>query len=208
MRDNTFSKKVFIKTVSDNLKNKYRKTIDDATQQELYQAVSEAVKDVIMDEWISTQRVMDKDDPKVVYYMSMEFLMGRALGNNLINLSAYKEVKEALNEIGVDINAIEDQEPDPALGNGGLGRLAACFMDSLATLGYPAYGCGIRYRYGMFKQLTTGSRTDIHSSFVVRSTAMRSSLEDMCRRAQMKTESFISSRRTISRCLQCLMICL
>ena len=113
MRDNTFSKKVFIKTVSDNLKNKYRKTIDDATQQELYQAV-------IMDEWIATQRVMDKDDPKVVYYMSMEFLMGRALGNNLINLSAYKEVKEALNEIGVDINAIEDQEPDPALGNGGL----------------------------------------------------------------------------------------
>lgn len=218
MRDNTFSKKVFIKTVSDNLKNKYRKTIDDATQQELYQAVSEAVKDVIMDEWIATQRVMDKDDPKVVYYMSMEFLMGRALGNNLINLSAYKEVKEALNEIGVDINAIEDQEPDPALGNGGLGRLAACFMDSLATLGYPAYGCGIRYRYGMFKDrfqtasrlrcLTTGSRTDIHSSFVVRSTAMRSSLEDMCRRAQMKTESFISSRRTISRCLQCLMICL
>ena len=152
MRDNTFSKKVFIKTVSDNLKNKYRKTIDDATQQELYQAVSEAVKDVIMDEWIATQRVMDKDDPKVVYYMSMEFLMGRALGNNLINLSAYKEVKEALNEIGVDINAIEDQEPDPALGNGGVGRLAACFMDSLATLGYPAYGCGIRYRYGMFKQ--------------------------------------------------------
>ena len=152
MRDNTFSKKVFIKTVSDNLKNKYRKTINDATQQELYQAVSEAVKDVIMDEWIATQRVMDKDDPKVVYYMSMEFLMGRALGNNLINLSAYKEVKEALTEIGVDINAIEDQEPDPALGNGGLGRLAACFMDSLATLGYPAYGCGIRYRYGMFKQ--------------------------------------------------------
>ena len=116
MRDNTFSKKVFIKTVSDNLKNKYRKTINDATQQELYQAVSEAVKDVIMDEWIATQRVMDKDDPKVVYYMSMEFLMGRALGNNLINLSAYKEVKEALTEIGVDINAIEDQEPDPALG--------------------------------------------------------------------------------------------
>ena len=152
MRDNTFSKKVFIKTVSDNLKNKYRKTIDDATQQELYQAVSEAVKDVIMDEWIATQRVMDKDDPKVVYYMSMEFLMGRALGNNLINLSAYKEVKEALNEIGVDINAIEDQEPDPALGNGGLGRLAACFLDSLATLNYAAYGCGIRYHYGMFKQ--------------------------------------------------------
>ena len=153
MRDNTFSKKVFIKTVSDNLKNKYRKTIDDATQQELYQAVSEAVKDVIMDEWIATQRVMDKDDPKVVYYMSMEFLMGRALGNNLINLSAYKEVKEALNEIGVDINAIEDQEPDPALGNGGLGRLAACFLDSIATLGLPGEGIGLNYHLGLFKQL-------------------------------------------------------
>ena len=88
----------------------------------------------------------------MVYYMSMEFLMGRALGNNLINMTAYKEVKEALDELGIDLNAIEDQEPDPALGNGGLGRLAACFLDSLATLGYAAYGCGIRYRYGMFKQ--------------------------------------------------------
>ena len=78
--------------------------------------------------------------------------MGRALGNNLINLTAYQEVKEALDELGFDLNTIEDQEPDPALGNGGLGRLAACFMESLATLGYPAYGCGIRYRYGMFKQ--------------------------------------------------------
>ncbi len=143
--------------------------------------------------------------------------MGRALGNNLINLSAYKEVKEALNEIGVDINAIEDQEPDPALGNGGLGRLAACFMDSLATLGYPAYGCGIRYRYGMFKQqISDGFQIEVRQLAQGRisirasssSTAMRSSLEDMCRRAQMKTESFISSRRTISRCLQCLMICL
>lgn len=218
MRDNTFSKKVFIKTVSDNLKNKYRKTINDATQQELYQAVSEAVKDVIMDEWIATQRVMDKDDPKVVYYMSMEFLMGRALGNNLINLSAYKEVKEALTEIGVDINAIEDQEPDPALGNGGLEDWqraswihlphsdilhTAVESDTDMVCSSSRFQTASRLRC-----LTTGSRTDIHSSFVVRSTAMRSSLEDMCRRAQMKTESFISSRRTISRCLQCLMICL
>ena len=84
--------------------------------------------------------------------MSMEFLMGRALGNNLINLTVYNEVKEALEEMGINLNAIEDQEPDPALGNGGLGRLAACFMESLATLGYPAYGCGIRYHYGMFRQ--------------------------------------------------------
>ena len=152
MRDKVFNKKKFIESVTDHVKSMYRKTLKDASQQELYQAVSETVKDVIMDEWMATQEVMDKKDPKVVYYMSMEFLMGRALGNNLINLSAYKEVAQALREIGVDINAIEDQEPDPALGNGGLGRLAACFMDSLATLGYPAYGCGIRYRYGMFKQ--------------------------------------------------------
>ncbi|MCI5857602.1 MAG: glycogen/starch/alpha-glucan phosphorylase [Agathobacter sp.] len=152
MRDKVFSKKAFIKTVTENVRTMYRKTLEEATQQELFQAVSYAVKDVIMDEWMATQQAFDKQDPKTVYYMSMEFLMGRALGNNLINLCAYKEVKEALAEIGLDLSVIEDQEPDPALGNGGLGRLAACFMDSLASLGYAAYGCGIRYRYGMFKQ--------------------------------------------------------
>ena len=134
------------------MKNLYRKTIKEATQQEIFQAVSFTVKDVIIDEWLATQRSFDKQDPKMVYYMSMEFLMGRALGNNLINLKAYKQVKEALEEMGLNLDVIEDQEPDPALGNGGLGRLAACFMESLATLGYAAYGCGIRYRYGMFKQ--------------------------------------------------------
>ncbi len=152
MREKTFNKKTFVKDVTDNLKTIYRKTLQEASQQEIYQAVSFAVKDVIMDEWLATQQAFDKQDPKVVYYMSMEFLMGRTLGNALLNLSAYDEVAEALKELGLDINAIEDQEPDPALGNGGLGRLAACFMDSLATLGYAAYGCGIRYRYGMFKQ--------------------------------------------------------
>ena len=152
MRDNTFSKKEFISKVTSEVKSSYRKTLEEASQQELFQAVSNVVKDVIMDQWLATQQVIDKDDPKIVYYMSMEFLMGRALGNNLINLCAYDEVKEALEEIGLDLNVIEDQEPDPALGNGGLGRLAACFMESLATLGYAAYGCGIRYRYGMFKQ--------------------------------------------------------
>lgn len=152
MRDKVFSKKAFIKNVTDSVKSMYRKTLETATKQELYQAVAYTVKDVIMDQWLATRRVIDKEEPKTVYYMSMEFLMGRALGNNLINLCAYDEVKEALEEIGLDINELEDQEPDPALGNGGLGRLAACFMESLATLGYPAYGCGIRYRYGMFKQ--------------------------------------------------------
>lgn len=152
MNNETFDKAQFIKDVQDNVKNLYRKTIKEATQQEIFQAVSFTVKDVIIDEWLATQRSFDKQDPKMVYYMSMEFLMGRALGNNLINLKAYKQVKEALEEMGLNLDVIEDQEPDPALGNGGLGRLSACFMESLATLGYAAYGCGIRYRYGMFKQ--------------------------------------------------------
>lgn len=147
-----FDKQTFKREVTENVKTLFRKTIEEATPQQLYQAVSYAVKEAIIDDWIATQEAYDKEDPKVVYYMSMEFLMGRALGNNLINMTAYKEVKEALDELGIDLNLIEDQEPDPALGNGGLGRLAACFLDSLATLGYAAYGCGIRYRYGMFKQ--------------------------------------------------------
>ena len=147
-----FDKQTFKREVTENVKTLFRKTIEEATPQQLYQAVSYAVKEAIIDDWIATQETYEKEDPKVVYYMSMEFLMGRALGNNLINMTAYKEVKEALDELGIDLNLIEDQEPDPALGNGGLGRLAACFLDSLATLGYAAYGCGIRYRYGMFKQ--------------------------------------------------------
>ena len=152
MKENVFNKEAFIEDVKENVKNLYRKTLDEAPQQEIFQAVSYTVKDVIIDDWLATQKAFDKQDPKMVYYMSMEFLMGRALGNNMINLKMYKEVKEALEEIGLNLDEIEDQEPDPALGNGGLGRLAACFMESLATLGYAAYGCGIRYRYGMFKQ--------------------------------------------------------
>ncbi|NBI86659.1 glycogen/starch/alpha-glucan phosphorylase [Lachnospiraceae bacterium] len=147
-----FDKEAFKKEVKDNVRSLYRKSLEEATDQELFQAVSYAVKEVVIDQWMETQNSMKKQDPKVVYYMSMEFLMGRALGNNLINLTAYKQVEAALKEMGLDINVIEDQERDPALGNGGLGRLAACFMESLATLGYSAYGCGIRYRYGMFKQ--------------------------------------------------------
>ena len=152
MKENVFNKEAFIEDVKENVKNLYRKTLDEASQQEIFQAVSYTVKDVIIDDWLATQKAFDKQDPKMVYYMSMEFLMSRALGNNMINLKMYKEVKEALEEIGLNLDEIEDQEPDPALGNGGLGRLAACFMESLATLGYAAYGCGIRYRYGMFKQ--------------------------------------------------------
>ena len=147
-----FDKEDFKKQVVSNVKNMYRKTIDEASKQQVFQAVAYTVKDYIIDRWIATHKEFEKQDAKTVYYMSMEFLMGRALGNNMINLTCYKEVKEALDELGFDLNVIEDQEPDAALGNGGLGRLAACFLDSLSTLGYPAYGCGIRYRYGMFAQ--------------------------------------------------------
>ena len=147
-----FEKDVFKRDVRNNVKTLFRKEVEEATPQQLFQAVSYAVKEAIIDDWLATQKQYEKDDPKTVYYMSMEFLLGRALGNHLINMTAYKEVKEALEEMGIDLNVIEDQEPDPALGNGGLGRLAACFLDSLATLGYASYGCGIRYRYGMFKQ--------------------------------------------------------
>ena len=148
----TFDKELFKRSVLYNVRTLYRKNMDEATPQQVFQAVSYAIKDQIVDYWMKTQEAYEREDPKTVYYLSMEFLMGRALGNNMINLMAYKDAKDALEELGVDINVIEDQEPDAALGNGGLGRLAACFLDSLATLGYSAYGCGIRYRYGMFKQ--------------------------------------------------------
>ena len=147
-----FDKEEFKKDVVDTIKNMYRKTIDEASKHQVFQAVAYAVKDYVIDRWIATHKEYEKQDAKTVYYMSMEFLMGRALGNTMINLTCYKEIKEALEELGFDINAIEDEEPDAALGNGGLGRLAACFLDSLSSLGYPAYGCGIRYRYGMFAQ--------------------------------------------------------
>ena len=152
MKTERFDKKLFKQEVINNLKTQFRVELDNATQQQIYQAVAYALKEWIIEDWMDTQKTYEEKDPNILYYMSMEFLMGRALGNNLINMSMYGEVKEALEELGVDLNMVEDQEPDPALGNGGLGRLAACFLDSLATLGYAAYGCGIRYQYGMFKQ--------------------------------------------------------
>ena len=147
-----FNKETFKKQVKENVKALFRKTLEEANEQQLYQAVAYTVKDTIIDNWLDTQKAYEKQDAKIVYYLSMEFLMGRALGNAMINLKEYKEIAEALDELGININLIEDEERDPALGNGGLGRLAACFLDSLATLGYNAYGCGIRYRYGMFRQ--------------------------------------------------------
>ena len=152
IKKDTFDKEKFKKELESNVRMLFRRKLEEATPQQIYQAVAYSVKDDIIDNWIETHKAYEKQDKKMVYYMSMEFLMGRALGNNMINLLCYDDVSETLEELGLDLNLIEDQEPDAALGNGGLGRLAACFLDSLATLGYPAYGCGIRYRYGMFKQ--------------------------------------------------------
>ena len=147
-----FNKEHFKTSVVYNVRTMFRREMEDATPQQVFQAAAFALKDQIIDNWMRTQKAFEEENPKILYYLSMEFLMGRAFGNDAINLQAYEPIAEALSELGFDVNAIEDEEPDPALGNGGLGRLAACFLDSLATLNYPAYGCGIRYRYGMFKQ--------------------------------------------------------
>ena len=207
-----FEKETFKETVKDNVRALYRKTAEEATPQQLFQAVSYAVKDVIFDDWFATQKAYDEADAKTVYYMSMEFLMGRALGNNLINMTVYKEVQEALDEMGIDLNVIEDQEPDAALGNGGLGRLAACFLDSLATLNYPAYGCGIRYRYGMFKQkIENGYQVEVPDNWL--SSAEKSmrrkcaSEEISVSRKIRRPEKTNSSRKTMSLSWQSRMTC-
>ncbi len=164
----SFDKELFKRSVIYNVKTLYRKNLEEASPQQIFQAVAYAIKDQVITNWMDSQAQFEKKDPKTVYYLSMEFLMGRALGNIMINLQAYDEAKEALSELGLDINAIEDQEPDAALGNGGLGRLAACFLDSLATLGYSAYGCGIRYRYGMFKQeIRDGYQVEVPDNWLV-----------------------------------------
>ena len=150
---NEINKEEFKKDIENYAKVLFRKSIKEASDQEKFQAVSYAVKDIVVDQWMATHKTYEEQDVKTVYYLSMEFLTGRALGNIIINLKGNKAIKEAVEELGMNLDVIEDQEPDAALGNGGLGRLAACFLDSLSTLGYPAYGCGIRYKYGMFKQV-------------------------------------------------------
>ena len=145
-------KKELKKNIENYMKLLFRKSVEEASSQQLFQAVAYAIKDIVVDDWMETHKQYEKQDVKTVYYLSMEFLMGRAMGNIIINLKQDKIVREVLEELGVNLDVLEDEEPDAALGNGGLGRLAACFLDSLSTLGYPAYGCGIRYRYGMFMQ--------------------------------------------------------
>ena len=168
MAHTQLTKKKFKTALEEITKDLFRVTLDEATPHQVYLAVCAVVRDTIIDDWMATQEAIKKEDPKIVYYMSMEFLTGRYLGNNLLNLTAYKEVKEALDEMGFDLNAIEDEERDPALGNGGLGRLAACFLDSLSTLGYAAYGCGIRYHYGLFRQkIEDGFQTEKPDNWLV-----------------------------------------
>ena len=193
-----FDKDLFKNSVVYNVKTLYRKTLEEATQQQIFQAVSYAIKDIIVDNWMNTQKEYQKEDPKTVYYLSMEFLMGRALGNNLINLQAYEDVEEALEELGIDINTVEDQEPDPALGNGGLGRLAACFLDSLATLGYAAFSARSWWTAIRWRCRTTGWPTAILLNSAVRNMPRRSSSADMLMFLWMKTDATALSRRAIS----------
>ena len=134
------------------VRSQYGKTLEEAHEFELYNAVSRAAMDFVVEQWYNTKKTYAKKQVKQAYYFSAEFLMGRYLGNNLINLQINDAVKETLNELGVDINKIEDQESDTGLGNGGLGRLAACFLDSMATCKLPGHGYGLRYKYGMFEQ--------------------------------------------------------
>ena len=146
------NKQDFIDSFQMRLEEKYGRNVENSHISERFDVLGEMVRDYAGREWRICRDEIVEGNKKQLIYFSMEFLMGRAFGNNLINLQAYKPVKEALDELGIDVNLVEDQEPDPALGNGGLGRLAACFLDSLSTLGYVAYGCGIRYKYGMFRQ--------------------------------------------------------
>ncbi|HCT64702.1 MAG TPA: glycogen phosphorylase [Lachnospiraceae bacterium] len=147
-----FNKDQFKSMIAENLKTIYRKTLENASENEIYQAAVYSIRELINDIWIKTHDGYCEKDAKMVYYLSMEFLMGRFFGNAIINLSVSEPVKQAFAELGIDYNIIEETEPDPGLGNGGLGRLAACFLDSLSTMGLPAYGCGIRYHYGIFEQ--------------------------------------------------------
>ncbi len=169
MNYTNLSKKEMKQEIISNVKSIYRKKIEDATPEEIYQAAVFAVKDIITDKWIKTHDEYKKKDVKVVYYLSMEFLMGRFLGNAVMNLMMYDEIKEAFADLGIDYNMIEDMEPDPGLGNGGLGRLAACFLDSLSTLHLPAYGCGIRYHYGIFEQkIENGYQVEVPDNWLER----------------------------------------
>jgi starch phosphorylase len=138
--------------IKENLKVISCKKLSEASQIEIFRAVAFFVRDLIADKWLATREARRNNQPKILYYLSMEFLMGRFLGNTLINLSLDNKFNEALKSLNINYNAIEETESDPGLGNGGLGRLAACFLDSLATLELPAYGCGIRYHYGIFEQ--------------------------------------------------------
>lgn len=155
------TKKEIKDKIIENLKTISCKNICEASKHEIYKAVAFTVRDLVTDKWLATREVLKKNNPKTLYYLSMEFLMGRFLGNTLINLAAEKNFKKALEELDIDFNLIEEAERDPGLGNGGLGRLAACFLDSLASLNLPAYGCGIRYRYGIFEQeIKNGYQTE------------------------------------------------
>lgn len=139
-------------SIERKIRRQFGKTIKEAEPHEIYYALSRTLIDYTIENWYNTSRNYNEKQVKQMYYFSAEFLMGRYMGNNMINLQIYSEIKEVLKDLNIDINLIEESESDPGLGNGGLGRLAACFLDSLATLKMPGHGYGIRYKYGMFQQ--------------------------------------------------------
>ncbi len=148
----TFDAEQFKENLTARLRRQYGKDITQANKHDLFDAVSASALEIIMPNWMETRRAYDAKPTKQLYYLSAEFLMGRALSNNLINAGIMDQVKDVLKEMNINYDMIEDEEPDAGLGNGGLGRLAACFLDSIATLEYPGHGYGIRYEYGMFEQ--------------------------------------------------------
>ncbi len=160
-------KNQIIESIKGKLLRNFGKNVEDATTEQLYQACAFTLRDQVMQIWVNAKEEIEKRDMKQLYYLSVEFLMGRALDNVMTNLKASEEYHAALHELGVEIGNLEDIEPDAGLGNGGLGRLAACFLDSLATLEYPAMGCGIRYEYGLFKQkIVNGYQTEEPDSWL------------------------------------------
>ena len=187
-------KETFKNQLFENVKMLSRKTIENASKEQIYEALVFTVRDYVTDMWIKTHEQYYKEDVKVVYYLSMEFLMGRFLGNTILNLSVIDEIKEILDELNIDYNELEDAERDPGLGNGGLGRLAACFLDSLSTLQLPAYGWSIRY-----KQLITGLRTGICGALNARSIPPRLNLWETLKPLKNLMEHINLNRKIINR---------
>ena len=158
------------------------RTIDEASPQQIYRAVASTVRDQIMQKYVTAREERKRSKQKRLYYLSVEYLMGRSMYCNMLNLVSTKEYTEALAELGIDIQDVLKEEPEPGLGNGGLGRLAACFLDSLSSLDLPAMGCTIRYEYGLFRQkIVDGQQVELPDSWLDNGNAWETAvMEDTC----------------------------